>query len=225
MIGSYPADAVDVPRPDRTEMQTLTTSQLEQVVKVMEGDPLHAIYYLAIATGCRRGELVALRWSDVDWSRPAININRTAEAVTVLEAHKGKQAQEKLLTGSECKDQGLVFAKPTGEPLSPGHVSQHFTGLLNRASGKPIIPGHVSQHFAVLLKRAGLPKVRLHDLRHSHATLLLGAGVHPKIVSERLGHSTITLTMDTYSHVLPTMQDEVTKKLETLLPATAARHA
>lgn len=229
MIGSNPADAVDVPRPDRKEMQTLTISQLEQLVKVMEGDPLYALYYLAIATGCRRGELVALRCSDVDWGRPAININRTAEevkrkvirtepktaksrrsvplpaeAVAVLKAHKAKQAQEKLRMGSEYLDQGLVFAKPTGEPVSPGQVSHHF---------------------AVLLNRAKLPRVRLHDRRHTRATLLLGAGVHPKIVSERLGHSTITLTLDTYSHVTPTLQDEVANKLDAMLPPPSRKHA
>lgn len=222
LIISNPADAVDAPRPDRKEMKVFTSGQLEQLVKAMAGDRLAPLYYLAIATGCRRGELIALRWSDVDWARPAISINRTAEEVSggiiwtepktarsrrsvplpakaaaLLKAHKARQAEEKLRLGKEYEDQGLVFARPDGRPLSPSHVSKHFTSIL---------------------RKAGLPHIRLHDLRHTHATLLLAAGIHPKIVSERLGHSTITLTFDTYCHVTHTMQDAAAKRVDADLP-------
>lgn len=220
MIPRNPTAAVDAPRPTRREMQVLTPQQVEQLVQTMTGDPYFALYYLAIATGCRRGELVALRWADVDWRRPSITINRTAEevkgkavftepktarskrliplpeeAVSALAEHKRQQDQAR--EDPDYEDHDLVFCQPNGQPLRPGYVTEHFL---------------------TFLRRAQLPRIRLHDLRHTHATMLLAAGVHPKIVSERLGHSTISLTLDTYSHVLPTMQDEVTRKLDALLP-------
>lgn len=222
LLQRNPSDAVDAPRPARAEIRPLTPDQVAQLVSAMQGDTLYPLYYLAVATGCRRGELVALRWSDVDWQRPAITINRTAEevggrviwtepktarsrrtiplpgeAAAVLRSHLVQQEEQRRQLGTLAAGQDLVFCRPTGEPLSPGFVTQHFTVILNRA---------------------GLPHVRLHDLRHTHATMLLAADVHPKVVAERLGHSTITLTLDTYSHVLPTMQDEVTRKLNAILP-------
>lgn len=114
-----------------------------------------------------------------------LSVPLPAEGAAALKAHKTKQAQEKLLMASEYLNQGLVFAKPFEEPASPGHVSQQCTVLLNRAK---------------------LPRVRMHDLRHTHAPLLLSVGVHSTNVSKRLGYSTIMLTLDTYSHVSPTMQ-------------------
>lgn len=152
-------------------MTVLTPDQVATLVKAMEDDELAPLYYLAIATGARRGELCALRWSDVDWQRPAITINRTAEivdgavrfnepktdrsrrtiplpaeAAAILRRHRAVQLEKRLLAGGRYQDQDLVFA---------------------RGDGSPINPGHVSQHFAVLLRRAGLPRVRLHDLRHT----------------------------------------------------------
>lgn len=222
MILRSPAAAVTAPRPARRDMQVLSADQVAHFVQAIKSDPHHAFYYLALATGARRGELIALRWSDVDLTKGTVIINRTAQhvgqeiiwaepktargrrlipipgqAVVVLRAHRVEQLAERLKVGEYFKDQGLVFCRPSGDPLPPGHLTQHF---------------------ARVLKNADLPHIRLHDLRHTHATMLLGAGVHPKIVSERLGHSSITMTLDTYSHVLPSMQEEVARKLDRLLP-------
>ena len=227
MILRNPATLVEAPRPDRQEMRVLTPSEAQKLIESLRGDPLMALYYMALATGCRRGELIALRWSDVTWARPAITVNRTAEfvdkkviwtepkttrsrrtiplpanAVSVLKAHRTRQLQERLLAGEMFADQDLVFSRYDGSPVNPGHVTQHF---------------------ALVVKKAGLPQVRLHDLRHTHATMLLAAGVHPKIVSERLGHSSVVMTLDTYSHVLPTMQEEVARKLDAIMPSIKAQ--
>jgi len=117
--------------------------------------------------------------------------------VAALRRHRARQAAERLATGAAWQDWGLVFTNETGQPLSGIHVLRY--------------------EFFPLLKRAGLPRVRFHDLRHSCATLLLGSGVNPKIVSEMLGHSTVAITLDLYSHVLPTMQEAAASALETAL--------
>lgn len=219
LLARNPADAVDVPRPTRTEMTTLTPDQAHTLMDALQGDNLGAFYVMALLTGARRGELLALRWQDVDLKRGTIQIERTAErirgqgvvftepktaksrrmiplpasAVDLLKQHRKQQLEERLHAGEFYEDHGLVFARPNGAPWNPDHVTQHF---------------------AVVLNRAGLPHIRLHDLRHTHATWLLQEGIHPKVVSERLGHSTTTLTMDVYSHVLPTMQAEAARTLD-----------
>jgi integrase len=221
LLARNPCDAVDAPRPVKRDMVTLTEEELRQLVDVMVADELRPLYVLAILTGARRGELVALRWQDVDLVKGAIRITRTAEqvgntvvwsepktaksrrliplpaeAIPVLKAHKAAQAELKMRQRLVWREQGLVFT---------------------RWDGSPYIPEFITRHFGLLVQKAGVPRVRLHDLRHTHATLLLQAGIHPKVVSERLGHSTTTLTMDTYSHVLPTMQEEAARTLDNLL--------
>jgi integrase len=121
----------------------------------------------------------------------------TPTAVAALRQHRARQAAERLAAGEAWQDWGLVFADVTGRPLSGIHVLRY--------------------EFLPLLKRAGLPRLRFHDLRHSCATLLLGRGVNPKIVSEMLGHSTVAITLDRYSHVLPTMQAAAASALEATL--------
>jgi integrase len=138
--------------------------------------------------------------------KPFLDETKTRRARTValgervfkaFEKQRRLQAQARLILGATYEDHGLVFASETGAPLSAQNVS--------------------SRYFKPLLKSAGLPDVRLYDLRHSHATLLLAAGEHPKVVQERLGHATITLTLDTYSHVVPGMQERAAQRLDALL--------
>ena len=119
-------------------------------------------------------------------------------AIAALRRHKAEQAQHRLLMGEGYQDHGLVCAEPTGQPIPPSAVSNDFPKLL---------------------RNAGLPPVRFHDLRHTHATMLLREGIHPKIVSERLGHATIGITLDVYFHVLPSMQEEAARKLDLALSA------
>ncbi|MEW8959688.1 MAG: site-specific integrase [Moorella sp. (in: firmicutes)] len=116
-----------------------------------------------------------------------------AAAIDMLRKLKAKQARNKLLAGPAYNDMGLVFCRPNGEPLDPSYVSRRF--------------------HAIAVK-AGLAGIHFHSLRHTHATLLLTQGVHPKVVQERLGHGSINITLDTYSHVLPSLQEEAAKKLD-----------
>lgn len=120
-------------------------------------------------------------------------------SVEALRAHRIKQLKQRLVAGQEWQDNDLVFPSSVGTPMSASNL--------------------VNKSFLPLIERAVLPRIRFHDLRHTAATLLLSEGVHPKIVQERLGHSQISLTLDTYSHILPTMQEEAAPKLDRILPA------
>jgi len=160
----------------------------------------------------RRGEALGLRWEDVDLANTRLSVRRAlipcgrevivsepktargrraialdAETVEVLKAQAARQLAEQTEWGKAWIDTGLVFTKENGEALHPEDVTRYFR---------------------IAVKKALLPKIRLHDLRHTHATLALRAGIHPKVVSERLGHATVSITLDTYSHAIPAMQEE-----------------
>ncbi len=224
-IGLVPRNVValvDPPRLVRKEMRTLSPEQARAFLSSVGEDRLGAVYVLAISTGLRQGELLALRWRDVDLDTRTLSVRatlqRTADglvlaetktarsrrqvmltdaAVAALRRHRVSQAQERLRLGSAWEDGDLVFANEVGGAVEASN-------LLRRS-------------FRPLLKAAGLPTIRFHDLRHTAATLLLGRGVHPKIVSEMLGHSQIAVTLDTYSHVTPSMQRDATRAMDEVL--------
>ncbi len=222
MIPRNPADAVRPPCPTRPEIHTLTEEETALLLQAAKGSRLYAPVLLALTTGLRRGELLALRWEDVDLEsgtlRVVQNLTVTQEglvfktpktaksrrsvalpalAVEALREHRKQQSEERLRLGPVWQDHALVF---------PG------------LDGRPWHPDLFTSGFHDLTLRAGL-RVRLHDLRHTHATQLLKAGIHPKVVSERLGHSTIGITLDIYSHVLPGMQEEAATRTDLALRA------
>ncbi|MHB8804604.1 MAG: tyrosine-type recombinase/integrase [Coriobacteriia bacterium] len=223
MLARNPADAVEPPKPQRREMQALSAKQARELIDVLEGTQLHMPVLLAVLTGLRRGELLGLRWKDIDFERASLTVRRSlqqtsdglyfkepktkgskrtvalpANAVAALRSHKSLQAQVRLKLGPAYQDQGLVFADDLGNPWKPDSFTSNF-----RAASR----------------RAGF-HIRFHDLRHTHATMLLEQGVHPKIVSERLGHSNIGITLDTYSHVLPNMQETAAAAIERAMGGT-----
>jgi integrase len=225
MLAQNPASLVDVPKAARKEMQALSPEEAKRFLTESDKDRWSALFALALSTGMRPEEYLGLQWKDVDlvkgiatvqralvwnrkgggWSftqpktaRSRRNIPLPSSVMSALVAHKRKQAEERLKAGPEYQNHDLVFATIEGTPLM-------MRNLLRR-------------HFKPIVKRAELPgNMRLYDLRHSCATLLLAANEHPKVVSERLGHASITLTLDTYSHVLPSMQQAASEKLERLL--------
>ncbi len=212
LLARNPADAVDPPRPPKTEMKALTEAETAALLRVAEMSNLYLPILVAVVTGLRRGELLGLRWSDIEFGTGETSVQRTLEqtseglrfkepktqkasrtvtipaiAVDALKAHKVHQAERRLMLGPAYEDHGLVFARDDGSPWPPDTFSTAF---------------------AVLIRRSSLPHVRFHDLRHSHASQLLRQGVHPKVVSERLGHSSVKTTLDIYSHVVPGMQHD-----------------
>jgi integrase len=223
-----PADSADPPRPTaRPEMQTWTGGQLSRFLEHVTDDRLSGAWWLLATTGMRRGEVLGLRWSDVDLDAAVARISRTLittdvqrkgspgmawgtpktakgrrsvaldpATVTALRAHRARQLQERMALGAGYLDEDLVVAELDGRPVHPKRLSYYF----ERES-----------------KRAVLPPIRLHDLRHTHATLALKAGVHPRVVQERLGHANVSITLDTYSHVDLDMQAAAAARVAALM--------
>lgn len=214
--------AVDPPRAEHREMAVLDAEGVALALETLEGTPWHLVVYMAVSTGMRRSELLALRWSDVDLTFASLSVVRTIHqlpggevvfarpktaksrrrvalapmTVLQLRAHRERQEAERTTLGMAINQDDLVFAQHDGLPMHPDSL----TGVwVNTA------------------RAIGRPEVRLHDLRHTSATLLLQQGIHPKVVSERLGHASVTITLDTYSHVLPGMQDEAASAIEDAL--------
>jgi integrase len=204
------AELVTPPVKAEHEFITLSPKQARRFLEVVAGNRLEALYVVALTTGMREGELLGLHWADVDLDAGAVHVVRrlkrrtsrrqvllVAPAVEALKLHQERQEEERRRAGSIWHDEGLMFPNSIGRPINPSNF--------------------LRRDFYPLLEKAGLPQMRFHDLRHSAATLLLGMGVHPKIVSELLGHTQIGITLDLYSHVTATMQRDAVQAFEELL--------
>lgn len=203
------------------EPATWAADELRAFLEHVHDDRLYAVYHLAATTGLRRGEVLGLRWRDLDLDGGRLSVSQTVisvdyrvllstpktragrrsvaldlETVRTLRDHRRRQLEERLALGGYAEDHDLVFCALDGQPLHPGNLSKRFDKLV---------------------ARGGLPRIRFHDLRHTHATLALRAGVHPKVVSERLGHADIAITLNTYSHAIPAMQEEAAAKVAALV--------
>ncbi len=207
---------------------TWSVQELKVFLASAADDPYYAAYYVAATTGVRRSELLGLRWSDVELERAEMRIVQTLivlgqelhvglpksdrgrrlialdeTTVDVLARHRVEQEERAWAIGRESTRADLVFAKPNGSPIHPAVFAYHFQQCV---------------------RRAGVPRIVVHDLRHTHATLGLQLGIHPKIVSERLGHASVMITLDTYSHAVPSMQREAAEAIGGLLgPVNGAR--
>lgn len=221
LLARNPVDAVEPPKPQRKEMNAINEADTALLLDKLAGSVLFTPVMFAVTTGLRRGEVLALRWKDVNLDEGRITVNQSLEqtmdglrfkspktersrrqvplpsvTLDLLKDHKRKQNEERLRLGPIYQNKDLVFPRPDGSPMPPDSFSTNF---------------------AAFIRRSGLKHIRFHDLRHSHATQLLLQGVHPKIVSERLGHSNIGITLDTYSHVLPGMQEDAVLKIDASL--------
>lgn len=211
--------AIDPPRPNQSEMATFTEEQARLFLEAVVKSRYRELFTVALYTGMRRSELLGLPWKDVDLYLAQLSVTQTLHrlssggfifgkpktaksrrtialpptACILLRQLKERQIGEWLLLGLKLQDDDLVFSKPDGKPLDPSTITHTFRKII---------------------KRAGLPSLRFHDLRHTHASLMLKQHVHPKIVSERLGHSSIGITLDTYSHVMPGLQEAAALRFE-----------
>jgi len=218
LLANNPVRAATPPRPEVKEMVALSQ---QQSLRLLE---LRLSVFLALTTGMRRGELLGLKWSDIDWDRRIVSVKRALKqsrrglelqrpktarsartialppiALEALRSHKIVQAEGRMRFGRAYRDLGLVLAEPDGGFKRPDALSTNFAAFVRRHSE--------------------LPKVRFHDLRHTHASLLLQAGEHAKVVSERLGHSSVAFTLDTYGHLMPGMEEAAAAKLDGLFGA------
>jgi integrase len=227
------AALVDGPRIPHHEIHPLTPEEARVFLESARGERLEALYSVALAVGLRRGEALGLRWNDIDLDGRTLTVSQTVQrtngklqflepktqrsrrtisipytVVSALRGHRRRQLEERLAAGPRWQDFGLVFTTRLGTPLEPRNVHRDFKRIL---------------------ARAGVPNQRFHDLRHAAASLLLAQGVSPRVVMELLGHSRIGITMDTYSHVVPSLMREAADKMDQILsgegPSTGGHNA
>jgi integrase len=222
MLTRNPADAVRAPKVERGQMTTYDLPQTAELIEAFRGTRMFIPVVLAVLCGLRRGEISALRWGRVDLDSAQLAVVESAEqtkagvrykqpksgkgrtvamSATVIEelrAHRLRQAQNLLRLG----------VRQTAE-----------TFLCTREDGLPLQPNTLTIYWERLIAKTALPRIRFHDLRHAHATHLLASGVHPKVASERLGHSKVGITIDLYSHVMPGMQEDAVAKVDAALRA------
>jgi len=217
LISHNPADSVDLPKSDRIQkFRALTTEQVGAFLAAVDSSPWKAVYHLMLNTGMRPGEVFALTWKRVDLARCEIVVSQTVtfgpNREPVISVPKSKKSRRVTFT-QELAQVLLQHREATAAIANPDDL------VFPSIDGGLIHPNNWSRRdFKDALARAGLSRsVRLYDLRHSMATLALAAGIHPKVVSERLGHATTKLTLDTYSHVTPHMQDQAGQQLASLI--------
>ncbi|HEV2357498.1 MAG TPA: site-specific integrase [bacterium] len=215
MIPRNVCDAVTRPGAPRPIMQVLTPTQVSALLEAAREDRLHALYVMAITTGLRQGELLGLQWDDVDLTGALLHVRHSLHEVNGrLSLGEPKTARAKRPVDLP-RIAVAALREHRERMLAEGHP--HGWVFCDTEGGPVRRPNLLRRSFQPLLKKAGLPQIRFHDLRHTAATLLLLQGVHPKVVQERLGHSQISVTLDTYSHVLPSMGREAAAKLDALL--------
>jgi integrase len=213
-LAENPADRCDPPRiraDGFVEMKTWDAEGLRSFLEFVRDDRLYPLWLLLAMTGMRRGEALGLRWSDVDLERAQLSVRQTLVPVGArIVISQPKTARGRRVVALDSVTiAGL--RKLRAESPSSGDL------IFVEDDGRPLNPSGVSRHFRRLVSGSGLPKIRLHDLRHTHATLALQAGVHPKIVSERLGHATVSLTLDVYSHAIGHMQADAAQEIANLV--------
>ena len=221
LIATNPLEDTIRPKVERKELKTLEPDEAAKLLATAEGTRLFVPVFIALATGLRRGELLALRWCDVDLPGKTLRVVQSLEqtdaglrfkapktkrsrrtialpssAVELLQRHKIAQLEERLQLGLGRDERGLVFAEITGEP---------------------VIPDNFTRKFARLVKRAKIRPITFHGLRHTHITNLLREGVHPKIASERAGHASVAITLDVYSHAVPGLQEDAAQRIDASL--------
>lgn len=242
LLFQNPCDLCELPRLEKTEMRCFAPDQVKQFLQAAKNDRYYAAFVLAIETGMRPEEYLGLQWKDIDFvdrrlavrralipnkgggfyfeepktkqSRRSIDLSQTV--IAALKDHSRLQLQESMAIRDVYQDEDLVFPSQIGTPTQHRNFERrHFKKVIEKANETIKEENKEKSRDNPLL-----PSIRLYDLRHTSATLLLSKGINPKIVSERLGHASVVLTLDTYSHVLPTMQKDATEKIEQLMFGT-----
>lgn len=220
-----PASMIDLPKSQRKEMSVLSVEDCASFLKAAKGDKWEVVFSIAISTGMRPEEYLGLQWKDINLNDGTVTIqrvlvwNRKGGGWVLEEPKTAKSRRSIPLSASVVQELAVHRKKQLEERLKLGPAYQNFDFVFATEIGTPIQTSNLTRrHFKRILKKARLPSsIRLYDLRHTCATLLLLSNTSPKVVAERLGHSTVVLTLDTYSHVLPTMQRDATEVLEAML--------
>lgn len=220
LIHKNPASAVHPPRPSRVEMAVWSEQELKRFLEHTRNSRYHIAYVLLSSTGMRLGELLALRWSDVNLECGEIHITRslsyTGKGYKIQEPKTRSGRRTITIPKSVVRELIKHRVKQHQERLKAGELWQDNDLVVATALGRPVLQHNIRMQFQKYIEQLGLKRIRIHDLRHTHATILLKRGIHPKVVQERLGHSDISLTLNTYSHVLPSLQEAAAAKIDDL---------
>ena len=219
ILARNPADATTPPRPQRNELEMWDTDTIHRFREAVAESPYGDYYYLAILTGMRRSELCGLKWDSIDLEAGKLMVVRTLQRIYGIGLVEGQPKTAKsrrsiALSPNAVRLLQQIKKRQLESRLAVGPVWQNTGYVFTQADGRPVDPDAVTHDFQAVVRKSELPHLTLHGLRHAHATELLSAGIHPKIVSERLGHSNIAITMDTYSHVLPDMQEAAAQAID-----------
>jgi integrase len=222
LVGYNPMDAVDRPKVETKQFQIFTEEQARKFIMTARGHPYEALYYLALTTGMRKGEILGLKWSDVDWEKSMLRVERQLQPVSfnggalaptktksgrrqiklgkgllaMLELHRQRQETQKLLAGNRWKENGMIFTTSIGTFIDQTKVSREFKRIL---------------------READLPDIRFHDLRHTSLSFLLDRGTPVNTVQNRAGHSKASITTDIYGHSMAHSQDEAAEDIEEIV--------
>ena len=219
LLSRNPIDLVDPPKVERHEMQTMTEEDISRFLNEARKGDYYSLFYIYLFTGIRRSEALALRWSDVDLLGCQLSINKTMQVLNNKVTFKSPKTPNSrrlvALSPSTCvvlrlhrEAQNKIRKYKEDLPVSDDDL------VFCQSDGKPYLPNTISHAWIKLTKRCGLEGVRLHDARHTHATLLFKSGVSAKVIQERLGHSSVAFTMNTYAHVSPGMQKQAANQFD-----------
>ena len=219
------ADAVQKPKIQRPEMHPMTENDLTRFLDSAKQGSYYALFYTYLFTGMRRGELLAVRWSDLDLLDMQISVSRTMQYLNRVKNHISfkepkSQKSRRLIALSPSNVLILEEHRKAQEKVRESLQLSPITDndlVFSHWDGSPLLPDSITHAWVKLVRKCGLYGIRLHDARHTHATIMLKQGVHPKIVQERLGHSTISTTLDTYSHVAPGLQQAAARAFDDIL--------
>jgi integrase len=222
LLARNPADAVKPPKVERRQLNTYDIQQTAELLERLRGNHMFIPTVLAGLCGLRRGEIAALQWKHIDLERRQISVVQSAEQTKVGVRYKPpKSGRSRTVAMSATVTAELrAHRVEQAQRLSLGIRISDDTFVVAQADGRPIQPNSLSHEWVRQIAKTELPRIRYHDLRHAHATHLLSSGVHPKVASERLGHSKVGITLDLYSHVLPGMQEDAAARVD-----DALRHA
>jgi integrase len=221
-----PVEAVDPPKVERHRIATYDMPQTAALIDAVRGTRMFIPTLLAVLCGMRRGEIAALRWQNVDLSLGQISIVASAEQMNSgvrLKETKSGRARTVAMSGTVRDELRVYRLQQAQDMLKLGTrlTDENFVATL--ADGSPMQPTFITHEWVRIISATALPRVRFHDLRHAHATHMLSSGIHPKVASERLGHSKVGITLDLYSHVLPGMQEDAAAKMDAALKAAQKR--
>jgi integrase len=222
LLPRNPADAVRPPKVERSQMTTYDLPQTVELIDAFRGTRMFIPVLLAVLCGLRRGEISALRWSRVDLEAAQLAVVESAEQTKAGVRYKPPKAGRSrtvALSGTVVEELRAHRLKQAQDLLRLGVRQTADMFLCTREDGGPLQPNTLTIYWDRLIAKTPLPRIRFHDLRHAHATHLLSSGIHPKVASERLGHSKVGVTLDLYSHVLPGMQEDAAALVDAALRA------